>query len=366
MAGGRLDRDRLALRPLRERASRLRLSEVAVDPDAPPARWIEAGLADPVVPWAAARIRQARSRGAAVVLVLGAHAIRNGLGPVMLRLAARGFVTHFATNGAGSIHDWEFAHAGVTCEDVASGQASGTFGLWDETGRWTALAVAAGCVHGLGFGSAMGTFIENEGVEVPPRDEILRVLQGPDPDAAGTAADLLWVLDRLTVGPGRAALPHPFKEASLQAGLHRLGVPLTVHVSVGQDIVHQHPAASGAVFGRASYRDFLALGRALEGLTGGVLINLGSAVTGPMVVEKAFAMAQNLALRRADPLRDFAVVVVDLAAWDWTRGEPPSDHPAYYQRAFKTFTRLGGDFRACALDNRAFLCGLWKALEGRS
>ncbi len=269
MAGGRLDRDWLAIRPLRERASKLRLSEVLLDPDAPPGSWAEAGASDPVVCWTAERIRRARSRDAAVILVLGAHAIRNGLGPVMLRLAARGFVTHFATNGAGSIHDWEFAFAGATCEDVDSGQAEGTFGLWDETGRGTALAVAVGCVRGLGYGAAMGSFIEEEGVVVPAREELERHLQGGDPDLAGAAADLLWVLERVQVGPGRVEWPHPFKATSLQAGLYRLGVPLTVHVSVGQDIVHEQRAASGAAVGRASYRDFLTLACAIEGLSGG-------------------------------------------------------------------------------------------------
>lgn len=101
---------------------------------------------------------------------------------------------------------------------MAFGQASGTFGLWDETGRWTALAVAAGCVRGLGSGSAMGAFIEDEGVEVPPRDEILRVLRGPDPDAAGAAADLLWVLDRVPIGPGRARCRIPSRTRASRPG----------------------------------------------------------------------------------------------------------------------------------------------------
>ncbi len=283
---------------------------------------------------------------------------------MILGLAGQGYITHLATNGAASIHDWEFASLGRTCEDVASGLQAGIFGLWEETGRWTALAVAAGCVRGFGYGRAMGAFIAEEGVEVPARRELREILNGPDLEAAGAAADLLWVLDRVGVEEGRVHVPHPFSRASLQAGAYRIGVPLTVHVSVGQDIVHEHPAASGAVFGRASYRDFLMLAETLQGLSGGVLVNLGSAVTGPMVVEKAFAMAQNLALQRGKSLRDFSVVVVDVAAWDWSRGEPPPEHPGYYQRAFKTFTRLGGEFRACALDNRAFLCALWKTLEG--
>lgn len=359
-----LDRDLLVLRPLRARESLVRFSEVLVAPDTLPTRWVEAGLREPVVSWTAARIREARSQGSPVVLVFGAHAIRNGLALVMLRLADRGAVTHFATNGAASIHDWEFAYLGSTCEDVASGLANGTFGLWDETGQWIALAVALGCARGLGYGRAMGEFIEADGLEIPPREAIEETIRRAHPDTAAAAADLLWVLERTGAGPGRVRVLHPFKDSSLQAGLHRRGVSLTVHVSVGQDIVHEHPAASGAACGRASYRDFLTLAQTLRGLSGGVLINLGSAVMGPMVVEKAFAMAQNLAVQSGRPIRDFAVVVVDLAAWDWSRGEPPPDHPGYYQRAFKTFTRLGGEFCACALDNRAFLCGLLAALDG--
>lgn len=360
-----LNRSLLALQSLAKRDSKLAISDVLIEPDHMPASIVKRGLEDPVVHWCADRIARAREKGAQVLLFFGAHAVRNGLAHVMLRLAEKRFVTHFATNGAGSIHDWEIAYQGKTCEDVARGLAAGTFGLWDETGKWITLATACGYLRGLGFGEAIGAFIENGGLEIPEERHLLELLRGPDRDLASAAADLLLLLEKASIPSGFVQVPHPFKAASLQAGLYRLGVPLTVHVSIGQDIVHEHPLASGAIFGRASYRDFLALASSMLTLSRGVIIVLGSAVTGPMVAEKAFAMAQNIMIQSGRGLQDFACVVVDYCAWDWTVSEPPQDHPAYYNRAYKTFSRFGGSFKSCALDNRVFLCGLLKVLEGK-
>ncbi|MCX7805268.1 MAG: hypothetical protein N3A38_08775 [Planctomycetota bacterium] len=358
------DRSRLRVRPLADRDSKLAIEDVAISPDNPPP---DLGGAARQVARVARRVAESRRAGRPVMLTFGAHAIKNGLAPVMIRLIERGWITHLATNGAGSIHDWEFAFLGRSAEDVRANIASGTFGLWDETGRIIALAVAAGALEGRGYGESVGAVIEREELSLPSDAELLTLSAGTDPEKAGAAADLRAVLAAAGERGGRTLrLPHRWKRFSVQAAAFRLGVPFTVHAGIGYDIIYEHPAACGGAYGRAAMRDFLIFAESVRGLSGGVYLSVGSAVMSPMIFEKAMAMSVNAAIQEGGRIRDHFICVVDLADenWKWSgNAEPPPDDPAYYLRFCKSFHRMGGEMEYIALDNRAFLQGLWTALR---
>jgi rfaE bifunctional protein nucleotidyltransferase chain/domain len=210
-------------------------------------------------------VASAHRRGRPVILGLGAHVIKCGLNPVLIDLMRRGIVTTLALNGAGAIHDFELALIGETSEDVAAGLKDGSFGMVRETGQ-----------------------LFNEGIN--------RVLERPE---AGMGALLAEQLE---------AVHAPHQEHSLLAAGRRHGVPVTVHVALGTDIVHMHPTANGAATGQATLNDFRLLAGAVRQLSGGVYLNLGSAVILPEVFLKAFTVAQNLGAG----LHDFVTVNVDM------------------------------------------------------
>lgn len=365
----RLDRSLLRPRPLRERKNLLRIEELAADPDAPPPlpAEYEQTLAE-----IAARIRAAGRNNRPVVLAFGAHAVKNGLGPVLIRLMESGAVTHLATNGAGFIHDLEFALQGASSEDVRENTAAGTFGMWEETGRLTNLALAVGAAAGLGYGEALGTLIEEEGLDIPLPEELragveraLRSTDGGETEA-GALLDLLDLLRGHGLSGGRLNASFPWKRYSTAAAARRLGVPFTAHPCFGQDVIYTHPLNHGGALGRCALRDFLSFAHSISRLAGGVYLSVGSAVMSPMIFEKSFSMANNSALRETGaPLTTHTIVVNDLqrAAWDWNAGEPPKEHPAYYLRWEKTFHRMGGTYYRAALDNRVFLGNLYHLLK---
>ncbi len=377
MSAPLFDRGRLRFLPLGERRNKVSIERDQVSPDAPaPRLGAEAGRR---VAEAAAAVRSARAAGRPVILAFGAHALKNGLGPVLIRLAERGWLSHLATNGAGVIHDWEFAYQGASSEDVRGYLARGQVGLWQETGLYLNLALAVGAHAGLGYGEAVGSLVQREGLDIPAKETLageVRSLAGEQPERAAAAADLLAVLRRLQPlsgsrppgsqpasfpPPGFLAVPHPWKRFGLQAAAFRLGLPFTAHPMFGHDIIYAHPAASGAALGRAAERDFLSFVSSMSGLSGGVYLSVGSAVMSPMIFEKALSMARNLGLSEGRELEDFRIFVVDLAppSWDWVRdGEPPPEHPAYYLRFMKTFSRAGAPVAYVMADNRDFLAGL--------
>lgn len=207
----------------------------------------------------------ARRRGRPVILGMGAHVIKCGLSPVIIDLMERGIVTCVAMNGAGPIHDVEIALVGHTSEDVQAGLGDGTFGMARETGELVQAALAAADAE-TGLGAAVGR----------------RLLEVKAPHAA----------------------------RSILASAARLGVPATVHVAIGTDIVHMRADASGAALGQASFVDFRLLAAVVADLSGGVYLNVGSAVILPEVFLKAFTIAQNLGAN----LRDFTTVNVDMLA----------------------------------------------------
>ncbi len=198
----------------------------------------------------------ARRKERGILWGLGAHVIKTGLGPVIVDLMERGFVSALATNGAAVIHDFEVALVGATSEDVDESLGPGRFGMAEETGRMLNEAITSGTRAGMGIGQA-----------------VVRALGERQP---------------------------PFGHLSVLMAAARLNIPVTVHVAIGTDIIHMHPAASGAAFGEGSLRDFRHLAANVAKLEGGVYLNCGSAVVLPEVFLKAVALARNRGLALTD------------------------------------------------------------------
>ena len=351
---------------LADRAHKKQIESDHVAPDAAPAE-----LPTPtrqLIDLCAERIRAAREQDRPVMIAFGAHTIKNGLAPVLNALLELRVATHLATNGAGIIHDWEFAYHGRSCENVEDMVRDGRFGNWQETGFYINLALNLGAYEGLGYGESIGALIENEQLLVPTREELRNVIRsGADdnPQRAAAAADLLYIVEAFELEPGPLAVAHPWKEFSVQAAAYRLGVPFTGHPMFGHDIIYNHPMNHGASVGRTAQRDFLAYAHSVSQLEGGVYLSIGSAVMSPMVFEKSLSIARNVAHREGRRIDDFFLLVVDLARsdWDWGQGEPPEENPAYYLRYNKSFSRMGGTMRYLQADNRDFLLGLLQTLN---
>jgi hypothetical protein len=362
------DRSALRVFPLSERPNKVDIDRDKVMADMEPGELSD--IAQRTLDETVERMRAARENGKPVMLTFGAHAIKNGLGPVLIRLMEEGWLQHLATNGAGIIHDWELAYQGKTSEDVRGNTSDGKFGLWDETGFCLNFAITLGAYDGLGYGESVGRLIETEGYDVPSRDQLLgdiaRAGDGPDPaEKAASAADLLAMMERLGVKPGKQKIAHPWKSTSAQAAAYRLGIPFTDHPMIGHDIIYTHPANHCAAIGRCAQRDFLAFAHNVSRLDGGVYLSIGSAVMSPMIFEKSLSMSQNIAIQNGRHIDNHFIVVIDLAEsrWDWSQGEPPADTPDYYLRYCKTFNRMGGAMRYATADNRDFLLGLCQRLD---
>jgi hypothetical protein len=198
----------------------------------------------------AEEIAKARLNGKAVVLGMGAHPTKVGLNPVLVDLMERGVITALAVNGAVIIHDFELAYMGHTSEEVDTEINTGRFGMAEDTGRLLNQAITRAAQKGLGLGEALG----------------------------------IWINEQ--------RFPH--RNISLLATAARLGLPATVHVAIGTDIIHMHPSVDGAALGEASLRDFRTFAAVVAGLDGGVYVNVGSAVIMPEVFLKAVALARNL------------------------------------------------------------------------
>ena len=357
-----LDRFKLAIKPLSQRENRSRILEVHIPVSQTPNNDDEDFtqiLADTV-----AKVKHARSLNRSVVLTIGAHTIKNGMAPTLIDLMEKGWVTHMATNGAGIIHDWEFAYLGETSEHVAENVAQGQFGIWEETGRYINLAIAVGAFEGKGYGESVGSMIENEGLNIPSETELYEAIDSyktTDLDEAAAAIDLLSLIRAFDLPSGWLSVAFPYKEYSVQAAAYRLGVPFTGHPMIGHDIIYNHPMNHGAAIGRAALRDFLSYANAINNLEHGVYLSVGSAVMSPMIFEKSLSMSQNLQMQDGKHIDNHHILVVDLAKsqWDWTAdGEPPQDNPAYYLRFCKTFSRMGGSMEYLSADNRDFLLAL--------
>ena len=311
-------------------------------------------------------ILRARKNGSQVICAFGAHAIKNGLGALLGEMLEKGWFTHLASNGAAVIHDWEFAWLGKSSEDVRENVAAGRFGTWEETGLYINLALASGAWQGLGYASSVGEMILNDGIYIPERDELLGAVRAAS-EKASTAFDLYELIESERIPSGFLSVPHRFAQYSLLAAARKSEKPFTCHPMFGHDIIYTHRANRGSVIGRTAERDFLEFVAGVESLEGGVYLSIGSAVMSPMIFEKALSMARNAA-GREDAIRNCGIYVVDLqeSSWDWTKGEPPMNNPAYYQRFMKTFNRMGCKINYITADNRDFFISLYKVLAGSS
>ncbi len=358
---------RVRVKPLAQRRTLSVLEKILVDPDtAPPA--VDAAMLSSTRA-CVEQVRAARGRGASVMLIYGAHLVKNGAMAIVNALLDRGWITHLATNGAGTIHDWELAFFGRTEENVRENVAKGEFGTWDETGRCINLAVLVGALRGEGYGRSLGRFICEEGAVLPSGDDLKREIAAqPDHPLTPARAELLQVMLRHGPKPGRMEVKHPHQGSSILAAAFKKGVPFTVHPGIGYDIFATHPLFSGAAIGRAGAEDFRWFSTAVEGLDGGVVLSVGSAIMGPQVFEKSLSCVNNLRLQDGrDVVSNHSFYVVDLqdgGNWDWSRGEPPKDHPAYYLRFCKSYARMGGTMTYVQGDNVGFLHHLLAGLGG--
>jgi hypothetical protein len=363
-----LDLGKLKILPLSRRESLTRADEILVDPDSPPPACSERVRA--LVDDCARRVRAAREQRASVILIYGAHLLRNGAACILERMMAGGWITHFATNGAGTIHDWEYAWLGASTESVRKNVATGTFGTWHETSVNIQLALMAGALDGLGYGQALGRFILEDGATLPDSAQLAgSIAANPRHPLTGARADLLRAMNEQGWPAGRLAVEHRWKHASILAQAFRHGICVTVHPGIGYDIISNHPIFNGAVLGRAGELDFKLFGGAVGALEGGVVLSVGSAIMGPQVFEKALSCVNNLRLQEGrDVVRDHSIFVVDLqdgGGWDWTRGEPPKTNPAYYLRFCKSFSRMGGSLSYLQCDNMTFIQHLFHRLSDR-
>lgn len=364
-----LDLSKLKVFPLAERHHLTRAEEILIDPDAPAAQIAPANLS--LTARCAQAICNARQHDAAVILIYGAHLLRNGAARILERMMARGWITHLATNGAGTIHDWEYAWFGASTESVEMNVATGTFGTWHETATNIHRALMVGALDGLGYGRSLGRLIHDDGVTLPSTEELKsQITADPQHPLTSARADLLRAMHEQGWPAGRTPVEHRWKHASILAQAYRHGVPVTVHPGIGYDIISNHPVFSGSAIGRAAEWDFKLFGGSVAQLEHGVVLSVGSAIMGPQVFEKSVSCVNNLRLQAGRPvLNDHTIFVVDLqdgGGWDWTQGEPPKSNPAYYLRFCKSYSRMGGAMHYLQCDNAAFIHNLYLQLAGDS
>jgi hypothetical protein len=260
--------------PIADRGGKVSVEDFAIpyEKGAGLAKWLEslpAILAGSALRGVVEAIKRAKREERAIVWGLGGHVIKCGLAAVLLDLMRHGWITAFAMNGAASIHDFEIAISGSTSEDVEAALPDGRFGSAEETGREMNLAIVEGARDGLGMGEALGRHLEK-------------------------------------IADAR------FASHSIVLGAYRASIPVTVHVAMGTDTPHTHPAADGAAIGEATHRDFRLLCSLIRDLdSGGVYVNAGSAVVLPEVFLKAVSTVRNLGPAGGYSLAGFTTVNLD-------------------------------------------------------
>lgn len=235
------------------------------------------------------RILEARKNGRPVIWSMGAHVIKNRLSRYIIELIKAGVITHIASNGAGSIHDFELAYLGGTSEDVPTAIEDGSFGMWEQTGAWMNEALREGAAKELGYGEALGEYIALNAERFPNREDCIEYQ--------------CYVND----------------------------VPATYHIALGTDIIHQHPSCDMAVIGKCSGIDFKKMCYSVSQLDGGVFLNFGSAVIGPEVFLKALSIARNLGY----PTFNITTANFDLINLGDYRCKIGYEDPNYYYRPRK-------------------------------
>lgn len=246
------------------------------------------------------RIVEARSNDRPVVFFMGAHVIKLGLSRYIIQLMEKGILTHIASNGAGSIHDFELAYLGGTSEHVPTAIEDGSFGMWEETGAWMNQAIKHGYEMGFGYGQSLACYVEEN-------------------------------LDKF-----------PHAQDCIFYRAYKMGIPATYHITIGTDIIHQHPAADFAALGGSSGIDFSIFCKSISELEGGVFLNVGSAVTGAEVFLKALSIGRNQGYK----IEKITTANFDIIPLGDYRTDVGDDHFHYYYRPRKNVinrpTSLGG------------------------
>lgn len=268
-------------------------------------------------------IINARSKGCPVIWSMGAHVIKNGLSRYIIALMQKGFITHICGNGAVSIHDFELALIGGTSEDVPTAIEDGSFGMWEETGRWMNEAIQDGAHHGLGYGESLAVYMERNADRFPYRDDCVLY----------------------------------------QA--YQNNIPATYHIALGTDIIHQHPSVDFEAIGKTSGIDFKKLCHTVSKLEGGVFLNFGSAVIGPEVFLKALSIARNLGFKPFH-ITTANFDLIDLGDY---RAATGYGDPHYYYRPRKNIvnrpTSMGGQGWHFCGDHKVTIPNLYKRLIGK-
>lgn len=235
------------------------------------------------------RIVTARKNDRPVIWSMGAHVVKNHLSRYIIELMKMGVITHIAANGATSIHDFELAYLGGTSEDVPTAIEDGSFGMWEETGAWMNEALQYGAKHGLGYGEALGYYIDIHPERFPNREDCI-----------------LW-------------------------NAYKLDIPATYAIALGTDIIHQHPTCDMAAIGACSGVDFKRMAYSVAQLDGGVFLNFGSSVIGPEVFLKTLSIARNLGY----PTFNITTANFDLVNLGNYRCKIGYEDPNYYYRPRK-------------------------------
>ncbi|WP_180953678.1 hypothetical protein [Bacillus sp. T33-2] len=240
------------------------------------------------------KILQFRTEGKPVIWSMGAHVIKNGLSRYIIEMVREGFLTHVSGNGATSIHDFELAFLGETSEDVATAIEDGSFGMWEETGRYMNEAIQLGAEKGLGYGESLYKYLSDNPSRFPHYDDCVFV----------------------------------------QCQIH--GVPYTCHISIGTDIIHQHPIVDFERLGQTSGKDFDILCNSFLNLSeGGVFLNFGSAISGPELFLKAVSQAKNKGLQMKNITAANYDIIPVQASYEYKR-----HHPYYHYRPRRNFIDL--------------------------
>ncbi len=235
------------------------------------------------------RIKEARKNGRPVIWSMGAHVIKNRLSRYIIELIKMGVITHIASNGAGSIHDFELAYLGGTSEDVPTAIEDGSFGMWEQTGAWMNEALKLGAKEKLGYGESLGKYI----------------FDNPE--------------------------KFPYREDCILYQCYVNNIPCTYHIALGTDIIHQHPTCDMSVIGACSGIDFKKMCASVAQLDGGVFLNFGSAVIGAEVFLKALSIARNLGY----PTFNITTANFDLIDLGNYRCKIGYEDPNYYYRPRK-------------------------------
>jgi hypothetical protein len=269
------------------------------------------------------RIIVARKNNRPVIWSMGAHVIKNGLSRYLIELIKLGIITHISSNGAGSIHDFELAYLGGTSEDVPTAIEDGSFGMWEETGRWMNEAIQLGAEKGYGYGESLAIYIDENKERFPYRKNCV--------------------------------LYQAYKN----------NIPATYHIALGTDIIHQHPIVDFCAIGKTSGIDFHKICHSVSQMDDGVFLNFGSAVIGPEVFLKALSISRNLGY----PVFNITTANFDLIDLGDFKVKLNYNDPHYYYRPRKNIinrpTSKGGKGWHFCGDHKVTIPNLYKKVLDR-